>query len=164
MRELMEETGIVAEPAARPGWAHAIRALGRLELADPAIEAEPRRNRRSVTRNTSGVAAAPRRATTQRAAARPSPLHQRPSPSSAGWSGGQTPPRYSRLAVVGDSDFAANYSANIPGNVDMFLSIVRWLTMRPSRMSLSFIARQPAAFSIRSSRSPRSCTGTGAGC
>jgi ABC-type uncharacterized transport system involved in gliding motility auxiliary subunit len=41
--------------------------------------------------------------------------------------GGQTPPRYSRLAVVGDSDFAANYSANIPGNIDMFLSIVRWL-------------------------------------
>jgi hypothetical protein len=35
--------------------------------------------------------------------------------------------RQSRLAVVGDSDFAANYSANIPGNADMFLSIVRWL-------------------------------------
>jgi ABC-type uncharacterized transport system involved in gliding motility auxiliary subunit len=29
--------------------------------------------------------------------------------------------------VVGDSDFAANYSANIPGNTDMFLSVVRWL-------------------------------------
>jgi hypothetical protein len=29
--------------------------------------------------------------------------------------------------VVGDSDFAANYSANIPGNAEMFLSIVRWL-------------------------------------
>ena len=39
----------------------------------------------------------------------------------------QTPVRQSRLAVVGDSDFAANYSANIPGNADMFLSIVRWL-------------------------------------
>jgi len=41
--------------------------------------------------------------------------------------GGQTPLRYSRLVVVGDSDFAANYSANVPGNTDMFLSVVRWL-------------------------------------
>jgi len=39
----------------------------------------------------------------------------------------QAPARQSRLAVVGDSDFAANYSANIPGNADVFLSIVRWL-------------------------------------
>jgi ABC-type uncharacterized transport system involved in gliding motility auxiliary subunit len=35
--------------------------------------------------------------------------------------------RRQRLVVVGDSDFAANYSANIPGNAEMFLSIVRWL-------------------------------------
>jgi hypothetical protein len=46
-----------------------------------------------------------------------------PPPSQAG----QKPLRYSRLVVVGDSDFAANYSGNIPGNADMFLSIVRWL-------------------------------------
>jgi ABC-type uncharacterized transport system involved in gliding motility auxiliary subunit len=39
----------------------------------------------------------------------------------------RTPVRQSRLVVVGDSDFAANYSANIPGNAEMFLSIVRWL-------------------------------------
>ena len=33
----------------------------------------------------------------------------------------------SRLVVVGDSDFVANYSANVPGNAEMFLAIVRWL-------------------------------------
>jgi gliding motility-associatede transport system auxiliary component len=32
-----------------------------------------------------------------------------------------------RLVVVGDSDFVANYSANVPGNSEMFLSIVHWL-------------------------------------
>jgi ABC-type uncharacterized transport system involved in gliding motility auxiliary subunit len=35
--------------------------------------------------------------------------------------------RDTRLVVVGDSDFVANYSANLPGNVEMFLSIVHWL-------------------------------------
>jgi ABC-type uncharacterized transport system involved in gliding motility auxiliary subunit len=35
-----------------------------------------------------------------------------------------------RLAVLGDSDFAANYSANIPGNRDLFLGIVRWLSQQ----------------------------------
>jgi hypothetical protein len=39
----------------------------------------------------------------------------------------QAPGRRPRLVVVGDSDFAANYSANIPGNAEMFMSIVRWL-------------------------------------
>jgi len=33
-----------------------------------------------------------------------------------------------RLVVVGDSDFVANYSANVPGNAEMFLSIIRWLS------------------------------------
>ena len=28
---------------------------------------------------------------------------------------------------MGDSDFVANYSANVPGNAEMFLSIVHWL-------------------------------------
>jgi ABC-type uncharacterized transport system involved in gliding motility auxiliary subunit len=40
---------------------------------------------------------------------------------------GQAPARQLRMVAVGDSDFAANYSANIPGNAEMFLSIVRWL-------------------------------------
>ena len=33
-----------------------------------------------------------------------------------------------RLVVVGDSDFVANYSANVPGNAEIFLSIVHWLS------------------------------------
>jgi ABC-type uncharacterized transport system involved in gliding motility auxiliary subunit len=35
--------------------------------------------------------------------------------------------RDSRVVVVGDSDFVANYSGNVPGNAEMFLSMVRWL-------------------------------------
>jgi hypothetical protein len=52
---------------------------------------------------------------------------------------GQAPVRPLRMVAVGDSDFAANYSANIPGNAEMFLSIVRWLAQEkaaaiPSRL------------------------------
>jgi ABC-type uncharacterized transport system involved in gliding motility auxiliary subunit len=39
--------------------------------------------------------------------------------------GGQA--RESRMVVVGDSDFVANYSGNIPGNAEMFLAMIRWL-------------------------------------
>ena len=35
--------------------------------------------------------------------------------------------REPRMVVVGDSDFVANYSGNVPGNSDMFLSIITWL-------------------------------------
>lgn len=42
-------------------------------------------------------------------------------------SGDTSPAREPRLVVVGDSDFVANYSGNVPGNADMFLSIIRWL-------------------------------------
>lgn len=42
-------------------------------------------------------------------------------------SGDGSPSRETRLVVVGDSDFVANYSTNIPGNSEMFLSIIRWL-------------------------------------
>jgi len=42
-------------------------------------------------------------------------------------SGDGSRPRDTRLVVVGDSDFVANYSANVPGNSEMFLSIVHWL-------------------------------------
>jgi hypothetical protein len=37
------------------------------------------------------------------------------------------PLRETRLVVIGDSDFVANYSANVPGNSAMLLAIVRWL-------------------------------------
>jgi hypothetical protein len=50
-------------------------------------------------------------------------------PSAAAFAaGGQA--RDTRLVVVGDSDFAANYSANVPGNAQMFQSIVRWLAQQ----------------------------------
>jgi len=42
-------------------------------------------------------------------------------------SGGARASREPRMVVVGDSDFVANYSGNVPGNSDMFLSIIRWL-------------------------------------
>ena len=42
-------------------------------------------------------------------------------------SGNSSRPRDTRLVVVGDSDFVANYSANVPGNSEMFLSIIHWL-------------------------------------
>ena len=48
---------------------------------------------------------------------------QPPSPPS----GDRSQARETRLVVVGDSDFVANYSANVPGNSEMFLSIVHWL-------------------------------------
>ena len=42
-------------------------------------------------------------------------------------SSGPAPVREPRLVVVGDSDFVANYSGNVPGNADIFLSMIRWL-------------------------------------
>lgn len=42
-------------------------------------------------------------------------------------SGARSPSRETRLVVVGDSDFVANYSANVPGNAEIFLSIIQWL-------------------------------------
>jgi hypothetical protein len=47
---------------------------------------------------------------------------------SGGPSSGDGPkPREPRLVVVGDSDFVANYSVNVPGNAEIFLSMIRWL-------------------------------------
>jgi ABC-type uncharacterized transport system involved in gliding motility auxiliary subunit len=53
--------------------------------------------------------------------------------------GDGSPSRETRLVVVGDSDFVANYSANVPGNSEMFLSIIHWLAQEnvvtiPSRL------------------------------
>jgi ABC-type uncharacterized transport system involved in gliding motility auxiliary subunit len=49
------------------------------------------------------------------------------SPAARPPSTGGAPSREPRVVVIGDSDFVANYSANVPGNSEMFLSIVRWL-------------------------------------
>ena len=46
-----------------------------------------------------------------------------------------------RLVVVGDSDFAANSVAGIPGNQDMFLNMVNWLAQQENLISVR--ARNP---------------------
>lgn len=41
--------------------------------------------------------------------------------------GASSPDRETRVVVVGDSDFIANYSTNVPGNVQLFLGMINWL-------------------------------------
>jgi ABC-type uncharacterized transport system involved in gliding motility auxiliary subunit len=42
----------------------------------------------------------------------------------------------SRLAVVGDSDFAANFALGIQGNRDLFLNVVNWLAQQENLISI----------------------------
>jgi ABC-type uncharacterized transport system involved in gliding motility auxiliary subunit len=46
-----------------------------------------------------------------------------------------------RLAVLGDSDFVANYAGNIPGNSDLFLNTVNWLAQQENLIAIR--PRQP---------------------
>jgi ABC-type uncharacterized transport system involved in gliding motility auxiliary subunit len=46
-----------------------------------------------------------------------------------------------RLAVLGDSDFVANYTGNIRGNADLFLNTVNWLAQQESLIAIR--PRQP---------------------
>ena len=46
------------------------------------------------------------------------------------------PPKESRLAVVGDSDFAANYAIGIQGNKDLFVNAVNWLAQQENLISI----------------------------
>lgn len=41
-----------------------------------------------------------------------------------------------RLVVIGDSDFVANISANIPGNAELFLDVVRWLSQQETVVAI----------------------------
>jgi ABC-type uncharacterized transport system involved in gliding motility auxiliary subunit len=41
-----------------------------------------------------------------------------------------------RVAVVGDSDFAANYAINIQGNRDLFMNITGWLTQQENLIAI----------------------------
>jgi len=41
-----------------------------------------------------------------------------------------------RVAVVGDSDFVANYAINIQGNRDLFMNTMGWLTQQESLISI----------------------------
>jgi ABC-type uncharacterized transport system involved in gliding motility auxiliary subunit len=46
-----------------------------------------------------------------------------------------------RLAVIGDSDFVANYAGNIRGNADLFLNTVNWLAQQENLIAIR--PRQP---------------------
>jgi len=41
-----------------------------------------------------------------------------------------------RLAVVGDSDFVANYTGEIRGNADLFLNTVNWLAQQENLIAI----------------------------
>jgi ABC-type uncharacterized transport system involved in gliding motility auxiliary subunit len=40
------------------------------------------------------------------------------------------------MAVLGDSDFAANYLNTVPGNAELFLRLVDWLVGRDPAVSI----------------------------
>jgi ABC-type uncharacterized transport system involved in gliding motility auxiliary subunit len=41
-----------------------------------------------------------------------------------------------RVAVIGDSDFAANYALNIQGNKDLFLNTINWLAQQENLIAI----------------------------
>ena len=41
-----------------------------------------------------------------------------------------------RVMVVGDSDFASNAAAGIPGNADLFVNMANWLTQQEDLISI----------------------------
>lgn len=54
----------------------------------------------------------------------------------------EAPPKpESRVAAIGDSDFAANFAVGIPGNIDLFVNVVSWLAQREDLIGIR--ARQP---------------------
>ena len=55
--------------------------------------------------------------------------------------GGDSTPPETRLAVIGDSDFASNAVVGIQGNRDMFLNTVNWLAQQENLISIR--AREP---------------------
>ena len=71
-----------------------------------------------------------------------------------------TRPPESRFAVIGDSDFAANYALGIQGNSDLFMNVVNYLAQQenliairpkpPADSRLTITAQQMRAISIMS--------------
>jgi ABC-type uncharacterized transport system involved in gliding motility auxiliary subunit len=51
---------------------------------------------------------------------------------------GESPPKKTqmRIAVMGDSDFASNAVAGVPGNSDLFVNINNWLTQQEDLISI----------------------------
>ncbi len=50
--------------------------------------------------------------------------------------GPDDPPLETRVAVIGDSDFAANFSLGIQGNRDLFLNTISWLAQQESLIAI----------------------------
>lgn len=48
----------------------------------------------------------------------------------------ETPQPQARLAVMGDSDFAANWMLGFQGNRDMFLNVVSWLSLQENLIAI----------------------------
>ena len=67
----------------------------------------------------------------------PAPAAPAPPPAPAGQPKAEEPPKpESRLVVVGDSDFAANFALGIQGNRDLFLNIVNWAAKQENLISI----------------------------
>src|SRR5262249_32869960 len=47
-----------------------------------------------------------------------------------------TPKPESRVVVYGDSDFAANSSINLPGNKDLYMNTIGWLSQQENLISI----------------------------
>jgi ABC-type uncharacterized transport system involved in gliding motility auxiliary subunit len=50
--------------------------------------------------------------------------------------GADAPKPETRVAVIGDSDFAANGGLGIPGNRDLFMNVVSWLSQQENLISI----------------------------
>lgn len=48
-----------------------------------------------------------------------------------------------KLVVIGDSNFADNFYARIPGNVDFFMNTIGWMLGRQELVALGRIANVP---------------------
>jgi len=71
------------------------------------------------------------------AVAAPAPDAPTPLAAAAGAAPGETPPApESRVAVIGDSDFAANLGLGVPGNRDLFMNAVNWLAQQEGLIAI----------------------------
>jgi ABC-type uncharacterized transport system involved in gliding motility auxiliary subunit len=59
-----------------------------------------------------------------------------PTPTPAAAQDEQAPKPEARLAVIGDSDFAANYALGIQGNRDLFMNAVNWLAQQENLIAI----------------------------
>lgn len=71
------------------------------------------------------------------AVAAPAPDAPAPPPPAEGAPPAETPPTpESRVAVIGDSDFVANFALGIQGNRDLFVNTVNWLAQQENLIAI----------------------------